>query len=152
MSFSRFSNLTIVPQAIELETSGQFYVVDTPDDSNRCGPIGAPRVIQYRVVIQSAPEYLSGQGFIIDWLEIRKYFGNRWGVIILPPGGRDTIPSQEEQDAAPHLPYFPSCEELAATACGEIVGMLEGRCNAVTVYIGSGAMPTGMSARWTREG
>lgn len=116
----------VAPQTIELETTGHFVVEAAVDESSRCGTLGSPRRIAYKVVITSAPEHLDANGFIIDWQEIRNYFVETYR----------------------NVTVFPSCERIACQACTDIVERLGACCLALDVTIGSGERPAGMTARW----
>ena len=119
------------PQELELETTGRFdvTVVEGADETCRCGPVGSPRNLAYKVVITSAPKFLDRQGFVIDWQDIRAWFNTAY------------------QDRA----VFPSCEMIACEACEQVVKMLDGRATKVEVTVGSGAVPAGMKAVWRRS-
>jgi hypothetical protein len=116
------------PQTLELETTGFFTVEETRDESGRCGLLGSPRQLAFKVVIESSPDFLNEHGFIIDWQEIHGYFERAF----------------RAQDV------FPSCERIACQACTEIADMLGHRCNSIEVTIGSGAKAAGMKAKWQR--
>lgn len=118
----------VAPQELELETSGIFVVEVATDETGRCGLVGSPRRIAYKVLIKSAPDYLNENGFIIDWQHIRQYFA----------------------DTYRELAVFPSCERIACQACSDIAGMLGMKCHSIEVTIGSGERPAGMTARWVR--
>lgn len=119
----------IAPQEIEMELTGLFAIERVGDESKRCGLLGSPRTLQYKVLIISSPSHLNEQGFIIDWQEIKAYFA----------------------EAYRELDVFPSCEMIACQACTHIVEMLGARCTSIEVTIGSGKRAAGMKARWTRE-
>lgn len=116
----------LAPQEIELETTGYFVIESAGDETGRCGTLGSPRRLAFKVLITSAPEHLNEHGFIIDWQEIHSYFA----------------------DTYRELAVFPSCERIACQACGDIATMLGGKCSIIEVTIGSGERPAGMKARW----
>lgn len=126
----RVSPASVAVQELELETTGSFEVGPSADDSCRCGKLTNPRVLQFKVVVTSCPAFLDESGFIVDWQVIHKYFAERWA----EPG-----------------PAFPSCERIALHALQDIVRLIDGKCLAVSVVIGSGAVPSGMTARWRRD-
>lgn len=119
----------VIPQELELEHTGSFDIVRvTGDETGRCGILGSPRTLAYRVCITSAPQFLDDNGFIIDWQHIRDYF-------------RETYRN---------LAVFPSCERIACRACSDIVTLLDERAMRVEVTVGSGARAAGMKAVWRR--
>jgi hypothetical protein len=123
--------VVIDPQEVELNTTGTFTVESANDETCRCGPIGTTRTISYRVLVISCPADLDSRGFMVDWQDIDRYFA----------------------DTFRHLDKFPSCELIAIQAVRDIVSLVGAdRCSAVTVIVGTGAIPAGMTARWSRVG
>lgn len=123
--------VVIEPDEIELNTVGTFTVESANDETCRCGPIGTTRTISYRVLVVSCPADLDPRGFMVDWQDIDRYF----------------------TDTFRHLDKFPSCELIAIQAVRDIVSLVgPERCSAVTVIVGTGAIPAGMTARWSRPG
>lgn len=121
--------IQIVPQELELTTSGSFIVGPTENDAYRCGPIGSPRHVSYQVIITSKAEHLDDSGFIIDWMLLQTEISNKHS----------------------NMPTYLSCEKICASICCQVAQMLHGRCSQVRVNIGSGTMPTGMSSRWIAD-
>ena len=121
----------VTPQELNMEMTGRMEVTVIPgaDESCRCGPIGAPRNLAYRVIVTSAPDHLDANGFVIDWQVIRDWF----------------------DEAFKNLAVFPSCERIACQACSHIVALLDDRALRVEVTIGSAATPAGMTAVWRRN-
>lgn len=125
-------SMTVEPTELAIEMTGRFDVTLAPggDESTRCGPVGSPRNLAYKVVIHSSPEFLDEQGFIVDWQDVKMWFETAFTARLV----------------------FPSCERIACEACTYIVGLLHGRVHRVEVTIGSGATPAGMKSIWRSGG
>lgn len=128
LAASMAPRITYEPQETELETNGQFEVKEWTDETTRCGPIGSPRRFAFRVLFMTKAKNLNTQKFIIDWELVHAYFKSTFEKV-----GK-----------------FPSCEQIANQACGDLVGMLEGRCESCEVTVGLGSKAAGMKARWRR--
>lgn len=113
---------------LTLQRQGEFRVGQCGDDTTQCGMRGT-RTLHYDVSIRSTERQLNENGFIVDQLEIQRYFDTRYQVV----------------------PRFLSCEEIACEATKglrKLVGPR--RCNSIKVTIAPGPN-AGLTAEWSAK-
>ena len=113
-------------QSLRMTTRGSFRVRHERDATDRCGPKGATRQLDYTVTVVGIPALLDENGFLLDWQTIRNYFPKTFSSV----------------------GHFPSCEQLAVRAVRDIAALMPGRLSSVSVTVGFHGGPAEMTATW----
>lgn len=113
-------------QSITLRRRARFVVLSCRGSrDNQCGSRGTSE-FEYEVRITTDP-VISPEGFIIDSLEVKRYFEERFG----------------------NVDVLPSCEVMAMRACEDLSALVGETCQRIEVEVGTDAL-AGLSAVWER--
>lgn len=118
-----------------IERTGKFKVRFSGDNSTQCGIRGKTETLHYIVRIDGDPRHLTREGFIIDNMEIHRYFVEKYAAI----------------------GDFKSCEHIAMTACDDLRAMF-GRGNlrnvrvkSIRVSVSGNKWAAGITAGWEKR-